>query len=112
MQPELPNIARLSARLAIGNAVVTGCIERLQQQVEALLQALRQTDVRELHRLSENLAEASEACGMDTIRYRAERVCEEVKKPNNLRAIRHSVARLIGACEPSRADQSLDDWQI
>jgi ribosomal protein L29 len=112
MQPDLPNIARLSARLAVGNALVTAHIERLQQRVDALLQALARTDVQELHRISENLAKTSDACGLDTIRYRAERVCEELKKPNNLRAVRHSVARLIGACGSPRADQPHDDWQI
>ncbi len=32
---------------------------------------------------------------------------------NNLRAIRYSVVRLIGACDGQRGDQAQDgDWQI
>jgi ribosomal protein L29 len=112
MQHDLPNIARLSARLAADNALVTSCIEQLQQRVDALIQALARADVQELRRISEDLAKTSDACGTDTIRYRAERVCEELKKPNNLRAVRQSVARLIGACNAPRADQPHDDWQI
>jgi len=114
MHHDLPDIARLGHRLAADNHRVARCIDRLPQRAEALVEAVRRTDVPEIRRLSENLAAASGSDGLDTVRYRAERVCEELKKPNNLRAIRHSVVRLIGACGgAARADQARDtDWQI
>ncbi len=114
MHQDLPHIARLSTRLAADNTRVTRFIDRMAQRVDALLDALRQGDVGELRRLSENLVATSESCGFDTIRYRAERVCEELLKPNNLRGIKRSVVHLIGACGGvRRTDQGQrEDWQI
>ena len=113
MPYDLPNIARLAARLTADNTRLQRCLERLPPRAEALVQALGQADISELRRLSQDLTTTSDACGSDTIRYRAERVCEELKKPNNLRAIRHTVVRLIGACDGQRGGQAQDgDWQI
>jgi hypothetical protein len=114
MHLDLPNFAGLSTRLAADNAKVTRFIDRMAQRVDALLDALKQGDVNELRRLSENLAGASGEGGLGTLRYRAERVCEELLKPNNLRAIKRSVVHLIGACTGSQDSQpgQQDDWQI
>ena len=114
MRHELPNIPRLSTRLATDNTRVTRSIDRMAQRVDALIEALQQGNVGELRRISEDLAGTSDACGFDTIRYRAERVCEELRKPNNLRSIKRSVVHLIGACGGvRRTDQGQqDDWQI
>jgi hypothetical protein len=111
MQHDLPNVAQLSTRLADDNARVARFIDRMAQRIDALMAALQQGDVDELRRLSENLASIGDAHGGDTIRYRAERVCEEIRKPNNLRGIRRSVVRLIGACGTGHEDRP-DDWQI
>ena len=113
MHHDLPNITQLSARLANDNTRLKRCLERLPARADALAQALGQADISELRRLSQDLTTTNDACGSDTIRYRAERVCEELKKPNNLKAIRQSVVRLIGACDGQRAEQTAkNDWQI
>jgi hypothetical protein len=113
MHHDLPNIGHLADRLASDNTRLKRCLERLPPRADALVQALGQANMTELRRLSEDLTTTKDACGSDTVRYRAERVCEELKKPNNLRAIRHSVVCLIGACDGQRGDQAQDgDWQI
>jgi hypothetical protein len=114
MQHELPSFPRLFARLAADNERVMRFIDRLPQRVDALVDALQRSDAGELRRLSENMATTSEDCGLDTIRYRAERVCQELLKPNNLRGIKRSVVHLIGACGGVRRhDQGVtEDWQI
>ncbi len=113
MQHDFPNVARLSTRLATDNARVMRSVDRMAQRVDALIDALRRGDVSELRRLSENLAATSDPSG-DTISYRAERVCEELLKPNNVRGIKRSVVHLIGACGSKRrmGQAQQEDWQI
>jgi hypothetical protein len=108
-QEELRTMARLSARLAANNARVLSSAERLSDRVDALVAALRRADWSEIRRISENAAAG--ASGTDTIRYRAERVCEELLKPNNLHAIRQSVVRLIGACGTTRYEKQHHEKQ-
>ncbi len=118
MQQHLPNITLLSTRLAADNLRVMRSVDRMAQRVDALIDALRRGDVGELRLLSENLAATSDAAGADTLRYRAERVCRELHKPNNLRAIKRSVVQLIGACgslrrtDQGQAQGQQEDWQI
>jgi hypothetical protein len=111
MHHDLPPIVQLSARLADGNARVTRFIDRMAVRADALMSALQQGDVGELRRLSEHMVATSDASGLDTVRYRAERVCQELLKPNNIRGIKRSVVHLIGACG-ARRDDVQDDWQI
>jgi hypothetical protein len=122
MQHDIPHVARLSTRLAADNLRVMRSVDRMAQRVDALIDALRRGDMSELRRLSENLVTTSNADGADTLRYRAERVCQELHKPNNLRAIKRSVVHLIGACGSLRRTDhgqgqghgqgQLEDWQI
>src|SRR5262245_25634876 len=112
MHHELPNIPRLSTRLATDNVRVTRSIDRMAQRVDALMAALQQNDVTELRRLSENIVATGDVSALDNVRYRAERVCQELLKPNNLRGIKRSVVHLIGACGSGRHETLQDDWQI
>src|SRR5262245_13640371 len=114
MHHDVPNIPKLCSRLATDNARVTRFIDRMAQRVDALMQALQQGDVSELRRLSENIVATSDVSDLDTVRYRAERVCQELLKPNNLRGIERSVVHLIGACGSARRTEHnrQDDWQI
>jgi hypothetical protein len=116
MQPDsLPDVARFSTRLAENNVRVMRSVERLPNRVDDLVSALRQADWSEIRRLSERMV-SGDNHSHDTIRYRAERVCEELGKPNNVHAIRQSVVRLIGACgTPTFRDKNAaakqTDWK-
>ena len=105
---DLPDIACLSGRIEADNKRVLRYLDRLPQRVDSLVEALQQTDLNEVRRLSEYLADASDDAGCDTVSYRAERVCEELKKPNNLRGVKRSVVRLIGACGSVRRAKKSD----
>ena len=95
---DLPDIARLSGRIEADNKRVLRYLDRLPQRVDSLVEALQQTDLNEVRRLSEYLTDASDDVGCDTVSYRAERVCEELKKPNNLRGVKRRRMKPGGAC--------------
>jgi len=113
---DLPNLRDPSARLTADNAKVQNSAERLVQHIDDLVAALQQADWQKLHELSRQMVDETpvDAPARHAITYRAERVCEELRKPNNIRSIKQSVVRLIGACGrgPATTGSSPGDWQI
>ncbi len=96
MTPHLPNLSKLTDKLAGNNAKVARYIDSLPLRIDTLLAAVNDQDWSEVRRIGDQLVRSAEAFGYPAVGQAAQQLCQELDKPHNVEGIQRGIVRILG----------------
>lgn len=96
MTPHLPNLSKLSDKLAGNNAKVSRYVDSLPVRIDTLVAAANEQDWSEVRRISDQLVRSAETFGYPNVSQAAMQLCQELDKPHNVSGIKLSLLRVLG----------------
>lgn len=107
MTPHLPNLSKLTEKLAGNNAKVSRYIDSLPMRIDTLVAAANGQDWSEVRRIGDQLVRSAEAFGYPAIGQAAQQLCQELDKSHNVEGIQLGILRILGVYGSLRGPHAL-----